>query len=91
MIRSKFVVEKVEKVDEGFNIVFNTVASGSKENDEFFKATPSGQITMAVVKPEVAERFLEGKEYYVDFTIVPTPKEEKETVESREEKTEEKK
>lgn len=46
------------------------VYSGSQENQEFFKATPGGQITLHVVNEAAAAQFVQGKEYYVDFTQV---------------------
>lgn len=71
MIRAKFICESNEKSnEEEHNIIFRTVVGGSEENDLFFKATPAGEITISVVKKEVAERFIVGRNYFVDFTIV---------------------
>ena len=38
------------------------------ENQRFAKATPSGQLTIAVSNPAVS--YVPGKEYYLDFTPV---------------------
>ncbi len=45
------------------------VYTGSDENKAFFAATPGGQITLNVLNPAAAEQFVQGKEYYVDFTL----------------------
>ena len=45
---------------------FHVVATGSKENEKFFTATPSGAIEIGTVKAGV---FVIGKSYYVNFTI----------------------
>ena len=45
------------------------VSNGSKENDEFFKLTPSGEITLSMLSAETAAQFTPGKHVYVDFTI----------------------
>lgn len=42
--------------------------TGSPENERFWEATPSGQVTLSVINPEAAEAFALGKEYYLDFT-----------------------
>ena len=39
---------------------------GSEENEQFFAATPSGNIKVSTVRED---HFLVGKEYYVDFTL----------------------
>lgn len=38
------------------------------ENTKFWKASPSGSITLGTVNPEAWVQFEMGKEYYVDFT-----------------------
>lgn len=38
------------------------------ENYKFWKATPSGELKLGTVLPEVAEQFVIGQEYYIDFT-----------------------
>lgn len=68
MVRAKFKVTDIQPAGEGFSISLMTVSSGSSENDEFFKLTPAGNVTMAVVSEEVAKQFEVGKEFYVDFT-----------------------
>ena len=71
MVRAKFKVNQVassNNVDEYFNITLFPVIDGSTENKEFFKWTPSGQITINTVNPLAASQFKEGDEFYVDFT-----------------------
>jgi len=45
----------------------------SPENQAFFDATPSGEITVHVKKAEVADSFELGAFYYVDFTKAEEP------------------
>lgn len=49
-------------------IVLNPVMGNNEENKQFFKWTPSGNITLSVVNPAAAAQFEVGKEYYIDFT-----------------------
>lgn len=64
--RAKFKCAHVADLGDGKEITLEAVTDGSEENESFFKYTPSGQIKLAVVNPDVV--FEEGKEYYVDFT-----------------------
>lgn len=52
------------------HIKLSVVATGSKENEEFFKYTPSVTIEMGVVNSEAAKQFKVGKEYYIDISLV---------------------
>lgn len=70
-VRAKFICLDVAENGDGFNVTLQPVYTGSPENEEFFKLTPGGNITMSVVKPETAKLFEKGKEYYVDFTDAP--------------------
>ena len=38
------------------------------ENSKFWKASPSGGMTLGTVNPEAWKHFELGKEYYIDFT-----------------------
>lgn len=49
-------------------VALSPVYSGSEENKAFFAATPGGQILLHVVNESAAVQFVEGQEYYVDFT-----------------------
>lgn len=44
------------------------VTGGSKENEEFYEATPGGQIVLAVLNMEAATLFEQGKQIFVDFS-----------------------
>lgn len=44
---------------------FSAVYSGSPENEEFFKWTPSGSLKIGVYKADV---FQPGKDYYLDIS-----------------------
>lgn len=43
------------------------------ENHAFFTATPYGQIDLNVQNPAGAEILIPGRDYYVDFTLIPLP------------------
>jgi hypothetical protein len=60
----------VEKAKNQYNekISLEPVTSGSKENEEFYKTTPSGVIHIQTCNPEAANLFEVGKEYYVNFS-----------------------
>jgi hypothetical protein len=49
-------------------VSLHAVSSGSDENKEFFASTPTGNITLSILRPEAVNWFEKGKEYYVDFT-----------------------
>lgn len=49
-------------------VVMSAVVNGSKENEEFFRYTPSGDLTLQVVNPSAIESLRVGKQYYIDIT-----------------------
>lgn len=78
MIRAKFLVTEVRKVmntiqtAEGYKriemneVTLNPVMDdGSEENKKFFAWTPSGKITLGMIRETGFEL---DKQYYVDFT-----------------------
>lgn len=73
-VRAKFVVNEIDRNKYGQEetqvIRMSPVMSGSDENKEFFKWTPSGRIELSTVNPEAGKVFELGKEYYVDFQAV---------------------
>lgn len=74
MVRAKFKVDQVSKNEEGAgSVTLRPVYGGSPENDEFFRMTPGGQITLATINPVALGQFTEGKEYFVDFTPAESP------------------
>lgn len=56
-------------------LYFNPVArsdrypeDGSDENNTYAKFSPSGMLTLTVANPALIGQFVEGEEYYLDFT-----------------------
>lgn len=43
------------------------------EDVSFQKATPSGHAEFQIDNPKAAEQLIIGRDYYVDFNIVPLP------------------
>ncbi len=66
-VKAKFNVISVIGDDNGSTVDLQAVYTGSTENDEFFKLTPSGHVTLSVVNPETAKVFKEAKTMYVEF------------------------
>lgn len=48
-------------------LVMQPVSGGSDENEKFFASTPSGEIKLGVIPPDVAAQFELDREYYVTF------------------------
>lgn len=74
-VRAKFLCTRVTKDMGGassgpvsFTYHFNAVTHSSKENESFWKWTPSGTIDLTAIKDELFEV---GREYYLDFTMAP--------------------
>jgi hypothetical protein len=69
MVRCKFVCTEHREFKYGAEILhgykFSPVTSGSKENEQFFKWTPSGSLEFGTVQ---AQAFEIGKEYYLDLS-----------------------
>jgi hypothetical protein len=69
--RCKFKVESVKKWSGTHEeIVFDAVHGGSKENESFASATPSGKLVITVTNPNVIGKFVPGSEVYIDITEV---------------------
>lgn len=68
MVRAKFYCNSItHEFNNGTTVVLHPVTNGSEENKNFYQWTPSGNITLNVVKRSTSESFEIGKEYYVDF------------------------
>ncbi len=74
-VRAKFKVTKVEQTPGGSHkgeilstVHLSPVTSGSAENEQFYKYTPSGGMTLGTVNQDAAKHFTPGAEFYVDFT-----------------------
>ncbi len=66
MVRAKFVVGYTP--EGSTDVHLSPVYSGSQENEQFFKATPGGSISLCVLNEDARKYFEQGKEYYIDFT-----------------------
>ena len=69
MVRCKFKCESKTITENGAEIKMVPVTYGSKENDEFFKYTPYGEIKIGTINKEAAEQFQPGKEYFIDISL----------------------
>jgi len=71
-VRAKFRVSNVRQDSEGkangFTLSPVYDPNPESENGRFFSATPGGTVDMWVTRPEVAEQFKLGAEFYIDFT-----------------------
>jgi len=72
MTRCKFRCNSVTKtlavqspLEYVYQAEFTAVTCGSKENENFFKWTPSGSLKIGVYKNDI---FQPGKEYYIDIS-----------------------
>jgi hypothetical protein len=64
-VRAKMKCCQTGQNEDGtFTANFYPVTGGSKENEEFFKWTPGGQLQLSVLKSQYFEA---GKEYYIDI------------------------
>lgn len=77
-VRAKFIVDSVLRQNGGgVKVELKPVTTGSEENKNFWKYTPSGKLEMWMTEGiPAAEQFQPGQEYYIDFTLaseeVPT-------------------
>lgn len=70
-VRAKFKVSSVTEIEGGLKSVkLQPVTSGSQENAEFYKWTPSGSIDLSTINEAASAQFKPGLEFYVDFTPV---------------------
>jgi len=75
-MRAKMKINHIEKRFENQEtLYFNPVsksngypADGSDENNTFAKFSPSGMLSLTVRNPALLGKFVEGEEYYLDFT-----------------------
>lgn len=56
-------------------VELGVVLGGSKEDQNFASATPAGQVSLSISRPEVVNFFELNEAYYVDFSPVPPPTE----------------
>jgi hypothetical protein len=67
MVKAKFECTRVELYNGGGTVNLQAVTDGSQENESFWKATPSGAITLSIDNMAALVLFKPGMEYYVDF------------------------
>lgn len=67
-VRAKVTCDGIQDNTVKFRTVFEGDVSKDTENARFTKATPWGEITMAIDNPDALAQFEAGKSYYVDFT-----------------------
>lgn len=69
-VRAKMKCEEVElQADgEGGLVKLSPVTSGSHENEQFYKYTPGGSLTLSTINGAAMQQFELGREYYVDIT-----------------------
>ena len=67
-VRAKFRCYHKEETEQGHVVKLRPVTSGSEENENFYKYTPGGDLSLSTINSGAAERFNVGKEYYLDFT-----------------------
>lgn len=71
MIRAKFYVNSKTEMHDGnhqINLLAVFSPDPNHENRKYWEATPNGQISMTIAKPEVVSLLTVGQEYYVDIT-----------------------
>lgn len=67
-VRAKFTVATVTRQVGGGSVVLQPVTSGSPDNEQFYKYTPSGRIELSTVNEAALGQFEPGKQFYIDFT-----------------------
>lgn len=67
-VRAKMVCASVAPTGDTFTVRLSPVVGGSEENDQFYKYTPGGIVSLEVLSEETANHFEQGQEYYVDFS-----------------------
>lgn len=72
-VRAKMIVEAVEPAikDEsghGGTVRLRPVITGSPENDQFYRYTPSGSLVLSTINQDAFSQFELGKQFYVDLT-----------------------
>ena len=66
------VCNSVKIFQGSIEVQLTAVYSTTGENKDFTDATPSGSLTMSIIKDKpAASAFEPGKSYYVDFSEAP--------------------
>lgn len=68
-VKAKFTATTRTESTWGHSVTLTPVVNTATiEDASFYKATPSGEIQLNGLQPEVAAQFTPGKTFYVDFT-----------------------
>ncbi|MCF6688993.1 hypothetical protein [Raoultella terrigena] len=70
-VRAKFQCNSIQKSQDNSTAVVHLMAvtTGSVENESWSKYTPSGQLQMVISNPAAAQKFEQGKEYFIDISL----------------------
>lgn len=68
-VKCKFKCTEIIHREHYSNVKFEVVTNGSEENEKYFKYTPAGEISLDILKEEVANYFIPGEEYYLDISL----------------------
>lgn len=69
-VRAKMRCESIEASadGEGGTVTLSPVISGSEENEQFYRWTPGGGVSLSTINQQAMDQFEIGKEYYVDIS-----------------------
>ena len=68
-MRCKVICNLIQVHNSDSNtLTFTPVTTGSEENKQFFRWTPGGSFIVNTVNPNILDQFVQGQEYYVDFS-----------------------
>jgi hypothetical protein len=73
-MRAKFYCEKVSNDVYGQDVTLRTLYSDNPEDNQFSKATPSGELQMRIDNPNAIGKLIPGNHYYLDITEAPENK-----------------
>lgn len=69
MTRCKFKCDSKTQYANGASVKLSPVTSGSPENEQFYKWTPSGTFEIGTINDDAAAQFIPGKSYFIDISI----------------------
>lgn len=67
--RLKFKVTQRTEYEESTSVTMDAVFQGSQENEQFWKYTPSGQLTFSTCNKQAVAEMSPGSEFYIDLTL----------------------
>lgn len=67
-IRAKVKCWSINKSGDNESVTFGAVIDNSSENKLFSIATPSLSLTINISNPSAQNQFVDGQEYYLDFS-----------------------